>query len=298
MKIFITGGTGFIGRQLVENLLNSGHEVTCVGRSDYSQTQLTGFKYITGMTTEPGDWQNYLADMDVVINLAGATISKHWSNAYKKSIYDSRILTTRHIVDGLGEKTNVTLISASAVGFYGDRKEDILTEESPPGNGFLAKVAYDWEETAKPAERKGARVVLTRFGVVLGKNGGALEKLISVTKGYIGGPLGSGKQWFPWVHMTDLVSAMDFVIENEKISGPVNFTTPIPMRQKDIARALGKQLKRPSFMPAPAFMMRLVLGEFADSLLQSQKVIPDKLIKNGFKFKFLEISTALEDILN
>ena len=298
MKIFIAGGTGFVGRQLMEILLSSGHEVVCVGRSENSQIKITGFKYISGLTTESGDWQHQLKDADVVINLAGATISKNWSDKYKKEIYDSRILTTRNIVEGLPEKTNAILISASATGFYGDRKDDILTEDSEPGQGFLAKVAHDWEEEAKRAEKKGARVVMTRFGVVMGKDGGALDKLISVTKGFIGGPLGNGKQWFPWIHLTDLISAMIFVMDNEKISGPVNFTVPIPIRQKNIAKALGRTLKRPSFMPAPAFMMRLVLGEFADTLLQSQKVIPDKLIKHGFKFKFLEIETALEDILN
>ena len=297
MKVFVTGGTGFVGRQLVAVLLDSGHEVTCLGRSDYSHMALDNFTYITGSTTEPGDWQDFLKDADVVINLAGAPISKHWNEQYKKEIYDSRILTTKNIVNGLPENTKATLISASATGFYGDRKEEILTETAAPGHGFLAKVANDWEEEAKLAEKKGARVVLTRFGVVMGRNGGALDKLISVTKGYVGGPLGNGKQWFPWIHMADLISAILFVMDNEKISGPVNVSTPIPTRQKDIAKALGKKLKRPAFMPAPAFMMRLVLGEFADTLLQSQKVIPDKLIKHGFKFKFLEISTALEDIL-
>jgi uncharacterized protein len=298
MKILVTGGTGFIGGKLVDELLASHHEVFCVVRSPRPENPRPGLTFISGKTTEPGPWQAHVANMDAIINLAGATISRRWTEDYKKLIYDSRILTTRHLVAGLSENTRATVLSTSAVGFYGDRGEEILTESSEPGNGFLARLARDWEHEACLAEEKGARVVLTRFGVVLGKNGGALEKMIPLFKWSLGGPLGSGKQWFPWIHLDDLIAAMKFIIQNDDIAGPVNFTSPIPVRQKDMARTLGRKFSRPAFLPAPVFMLRIILGEFADSLLQSQKVIPDQLIQHGFKFKFLEMDEALEDIIN
>lgn len=297
MKILVTGGTGFIGQKLVSDLLASGHDVFCVVRKEIPGHSRSGLTFISGETTRPGTWQEHLAGMDVLINLAGATISSPWTEAYKRQIYDSRIFTTRNLVAGLSENSQATLISTSAVGYYGDRGEEILTEDSGPGSGFLASLALDWEKEARMAENKGARVVLTRFGVVLGKAGGALQKMIPVFKWGLGGPMGSGKQWFPWIHVEDLLAAMKFVIENQDIAGPVNFTVPIPVRQKALAKALGRCLGRPAWVPAPGFMLRLVLGEFADSLLQSQKVIPAKLIDKGYRFQFLEIDPALENIV-
>ena len=296
MNVFVTGGTGFVGGALVGKLVEAGHRVVRVGRSVTDGPEIPGLVHITADPTVPGEWQNHLKEAHVVINLAGAPISKYWSRRYKKIIYDSRILTTRNVVNGLPNKTDVTLISASATGYYGHRGEEILTEKAAPGNGFLAKVANDWEMEAVAAGEKGARVVLTRFGVVMGPDGGALDKLAAATRGFIGGPLGNGKQWFPWIHLDDLIEANMMIIENSEIAGPVNLVSPIPVRQKHLAKALGKILRRPSIVPAPGFMMRLVLGEFADSLLQSQKVIPDRLVRNGFVFGFLEIETALQNI--
>ena len=297
MKIFITGATGFIGRRLTAELLGSGHQVTAVGRSIPSDFKTADFTFILGSTTEPGQWQEALTGTDVVINLAGATVSTRWTEEQKRLIYDSRILTTRNIVQALPKK-DILLISTSATGYYGDRKEEILMENALPGTGFLSRLAVDWEQEALSAQQKGARVVITRFGIVLGKNGGALQRMVPFFKWGLGGPLGSGKQWFPWIHLEDLIAALLLVIADERIEGPVNLTTPIPIRQKKLADAIGRELKRPSFMPAPGFALRLLLGEFGDSLLHSQKVIPDKLIRNGFKFRFMEISPALKDILH
>jgi hypothetical protein len=298
MKILVTGGTGFIGGKLVADLASSGHEVFCVVRNPIPGHSRPGLNLIFGETTRPGTWQDQVPGMDVIINLAGANISSRWTEAYKKLIYDSRILTTRNLVAALPANSRATLISTSAVGYYGDRGEEILTEGSEPGSGFLTCVTTDWEKEARMAEDKGARVVLTRFGVVLGKSGGALQKLIPVFKRGLGGPLGSGKQWFPWIHVEDLLSAMKFIIENKDIAGPVNFSAPIPVRQKMVAKALGRCLGRPAWVPVPGFLLQLVLGEFADSLLQSQKVIPSRLIEKGYRFQFLEIDQALENIVN
>lgn len=298
MKVLITGGTGFVGKQLTEYLLNSGYEVTCVGRSPQMEINHDKFHYISADTTQTGSWQKTLNEMDAVVNLAGASIFNRWSNDHKKLMYDSRVLTTKNLVDGLPDQNNVVLISTSAVGYYGDRKDDILMEKEPPGKDFLAMLGKDWEQEAIRAREKGSRVAVTRFSIVLGKNGGALKMMLPLFKWFLGGPLGTGKQWFPWIHMNDLISAVKFILENENVNGVLNFTSPIPIRQRDFARALGRQLNRPAVLPAPSFMIRLMMGELGAALLSSQKVIPDQLIKHGFKFQFMEIDPALENILH
>jgi uncharacterized protein len=298
MKIFISGGTGFVGQRLAARMLDQGHEVTSVGRSRRMEMNRPNFHFLSADTAVAGSWQEALGEMDAVVNLAGASIFKRWTDEHKKEMYDSRILTTRNIADALTEKPEMVLVSTSAVGYYGDRKDDILNETDAPGNDFLGLLAKDWEGEAFKALDKGIRVVVTRFGVVLGPGGGALATMMPLFKAFLGGPLGTGKQWFPWIHMDDLVSAIDFVINHKEISGPLNFTSPIPIRQRDFARALGRMLKRPAYLPAPSFMVRLIMGELGTSLLGGQKVIPEKLIRAGYKFKFMEIGPALENIFN
>ena len=213
-------------------------------------------------------------------------------------MYEWGLVTTQNIVDALDGNINPVLISTSAVGYYGDRKDDILVENEPPGNDFLATLAVDWEAEALKATDKGVRVAITRFGVIMGKNGGALETMVPLFRRCLGGPLGWGRQWFPWIHLADVINAIHLIVENEELSGPLNFTAPIPIRQRAFARALGRQLKRPAFIPAPSFMIRLIMGELGASLLTSQKVIPDQLIRHGYKFKYMEIEPALVDILS
>ncbi len=298
MKIFISGGTGFVGQRLAARMLDQGHEVTCVGRSRRMEMDRSNFHFLSADTAVAGKWQEALGDMDAVVNLAGVSIFKRWTDAYKKEIYDSRILTTRNIVEALAEKPGSVLVSTSAVGYYGDRKDDILNETEPPENDFLGRLAVDWEKEAFKAREKGIRVAVTRFGVVLGPGGGALATMTPLFKAFLGGPLGTGNQWFPWIHIDDLVSAIDFVMNHEEISGPLNFTSPVPIRQREFAKALGRRLKRPALLPAPSFMIRLIMGEFGNSLLGGQKVIPEKLIRHGYKFKFMEIGPALENVFN
>jgi uncharacterized protein (TIGR01777 family) len=216
----------------------------------------------------------------------------------KTEIRESRILTTRHVVQGLPSGKPVVLISASGVGFYGNRGDDVLTEDAPAGNDFLAGLSKDWERAALAAAEKGARVVLTRLGVVLGKGGGAMAKMIPAFKFFVGGPIGSGRQWFPWIHMEDLSAAMLFLIDRPEISGPVNLCAPEPVTNRDLAGALGRALNRPAVMPAPAFMVRMALGEFADVLLGSQRAVPQKLLQHHFDFRHPDIRSAVNAVVN
>jgi len=298
MKIFISGGTGFVGTNLVRYLLDKGHSVSATGTSStHTSVSHENFHYISADTTEKGAWQDSFKDADALINLAGRTIFNRWSERYKKQIYDSRILTTRNLVEAIPDDKKVMLLSTSAVGYYGDRSEEILNEEALSGNDYLAKVSIDWEKEAFLAGKKGVRVAVMRFGVVLGKNGGALTKMIPAFKSFAGGPIGSGDQWFPWIHLDDLISAMIFIIENQDIKGPVNFCAPNPVRNRDFAKALGKILGRPAFMRAPSFMIRTLMGEMGTIVMSSQRAVPGKLLKNGFEFQYPDIEKALYNLL-
>ncbi len=297
MKFLITGGTGFVGTQLTMRLAQAGHEVTVLSRSPKESSR--GVTFLQGDPTRKGPWQEAIREHDAVINLAGASIFAKWTEEHKKAIRESRISTTRNIVEGipLHPQKAFTLFSTSAVGYYGFCGDEELTEDAPPGNDFLAQIAREWESEALRAKEKGARVVITRFGIVLGEKGGALGQMIPLFQKYIGGPIGSGKQWFSWIHIKDLTEAFLFLTRHPEISGPVNLCSPHPVRNRDLARALGKALHRPSFVPAPGFMIKLVLGEFGSVILKGQRVIPKKLLDSGFQFQFPEIEMALGDII-
>ena len=297
MKIFITGGVGFVGSHLSNLLLSGGHTVTAVGRrSTQALINHPNFHYISADTSQRGAWQEAPAEVDAVFNLAGITIFNRWSESYKNLIYDSRILTTQNLVESIPNEKGITLVSASATGYYGNRSDDLLAEGEPHGDDFLARIGKDWEAEAFRAEQKGIRVVAARFGVVFGKGGGAMEKMTPVFRYGVGGPLGDGMQWFPWIHMDDLLSAFLFILENQDIAGPVNFCAPNPVRNRDLAKAMGRVLKRPSFMRVPAFMIRLIAGEFGNAFLYSQRAVPEKLLRYGFSFKYPDITAAIENI--
>jgi uncharacterized protein (TIGR01777 family) len=298
MKILITGGSGFVGSKLAGFLISRGHQVIAIGRSEPQHLlDSETYHYIAADTTQKGPWQNELSDADAVVNLAGATIFKRWTENYKKLIYDSRILTTRNVVEAMPKNTGITLCSASGVGYYGSRADDVLKEDEAAGSDFLAGLSIDWEKEALQASAKGARVAIMRFGVVLGKNGGAMSKLIPAFKFFVGGSLGKGNQWFPWLHLDDLLAAVLFVLENPEVSGPLNFCAPNPVRNRQLAQALGAVLGRPSFMPAPAFMIRLAMGEFGDVFLGSQRTVPAKLLNYGFSFQYPDIRGAIEAVV-
>jgi len=300
MKIFLTGGTGFVGTHLTAFLIQGGHQVTILARSVKERKLVSpGISYLQGDCTKRGHWQDSIRDHDVVINLAGASIFSRWTEAYKNLIIESRVDTTRNVVEGISSATGgrITLFSASGTGYYGFHEDEELTEDSPPGNDFLARVAHEWETEAFKAEEYGARVVTTRFGIVLERNGGALGEMIPFFRMFIGGPIGNGLQWFSWTHMKDLLGAFDFLMRHSEISGPVNFCSPEPVRNKDLAKALGKILNRPSLIPAPGFMIRLALGEFGSVILNGQRAVPGKLLDADFIFQYPEIAEALREIV-
>jgi len=301
MKILITGGTGFVGTHLTTRLIREGHEVTILTRSiKGSEKKVPGLSYLQGDPTIKGTWQEAIREHGAIINLAGASIFSRWTEEYKKTLRDSRLQTTRHLVEGIDEKAEkkMAFFSASAVGYYGFHGDEQLTEESSPGEDFLARLAFYWEQEALRAADRGARVVITRIGVVLAKQGGALGQMIPLFKRYVGGPIGVGKQWCSWIHIDDLVEGFFFLIKNEAIEGAFNLCSPNPIRNEDFARALGKVLRRPSFLSAPGFMIRLILGEFGTVILKGQRVIPKRLLDHGFKFQYPDIKQALQSLIN
>jgi len=302
MRIFVTGGTGFVGSNLVRKLTESGHEVTLLTRSLAKSPPLSqGASYLEGSPTEKGAWLEKVPYHDGIINLAGASIFGRWTKAAKKAIRDSRLLTTRNLVQALSTRPSkpTFLFSTSAVGYYGFRDDEELDESSPPGEGFLVSLSQEWESAALEAEQYGARVVLLRFGIVLGREGGALKQMIPVFRRYMGSPLGSGKQWFSWIHLQDLINVYLFLIEKHLISGPVNCTSPHPVRNEELTKRLGEALGKATFMPSvPGLVLRMILGEFGSVLLRGQRVLPRRLLEEGYRFQFPDLQGALKDLLN
>jgi uncharacterized protein (TIGR01777 family) len=248
-----------------------------------------------------GAWTEELEASGAVINLAGAAIAdKRWGEKQKEILRDSRIHATRAIVQAIERAKNKpkVLINASALGYYGDVPEGDVTETSPKGRGFLAELCDQWEKEARVAEKSGVRTVLLRTGIVLGKGGGALSKMIPPFQFFTGGPLGSGRQWVSWIHREDVVGTILFALENDAISGPVNVTAPNPRTMRDFCRDVGKVLNRPSWLPVPAFVLKLMLGEMSEVLLGGQRAIPQKLLAHHYSFRFSDLSAALMDILN
>jgi uncharacterized protein len=301
MRVFITGGTGFVGTVLARALVAKGHEVAILTR-DFSKGRNPdhGVMFIHGDPTKEGPWQEQAAVYEVLVNLAGASIFRRWTREAKTLMQESRIGTTRNLVAALeGRKgRDTTLLSTSAVGYYGFREDEILDEGSSPGNDYLATLALNWEKEALRAEEFGARVLICRFGIVLGKRGGALAQALPLFRKGLGSVLGSGNQWFSWIHEQDLVNIFLFLLKQKGLSGPVNFTAPEPVTNRDFTNALGKALEKPSFLPAvPGFVLRAMKGEFGDVLLKGQRVIPKKLLDAGFRFQFPAIREALTDLL-
>ncbi len=298
MNIFVTGGTGFIGKRLCRAFADEGNRLYILTRNTEGKTDTENIKYIKGDPKHPGDWQKIITDVDVIVNLVGETIGQRWNEEVKKRIRESRITATKNVVDAIPTGKKITLMSTSAVGYYGFHEDEEVTEDFPSGQDFLARVAADWEAEALKAKDKGARVVITRFGLVIGEKGGLLEKLVPIFRTNLGGPLGTGNQWFSWVFIDDLVRAYLFILKRPELEGAFNITSPNPVRNKEFTKALAKALDVFAFLPVPHFALKLVLSDFADYVIKGQRVIPKRLIDLGFKFEVSEIYDALVKIFH
>lgn len=301
MRVFVTGGTGLVGRRLIQDLDRRGDAVLCVTRDPLrARDRLPGSVELVGADPNlAGGWQDRLATCDAVVNLAGESVGEgRWTAARKRRIRRSRLAVTDHVAAAVAAADRpLTLVSASAVGYYGDGGERALGEDAQPGQDFLAHLAVEWENTARNAEREGARIVLLRIAMVLARDGGALPVMLRPFRLGLGGPLGGGRQYQPWIHLEDLVAAILFALDTPALVGPVNASVPNPPTQAAFAKALGRALGKPAVLPTPAFALRLLMGEQADLVLNGQRVLPNALRVRGFKFRFPELDAALTDVL-
>jgi len=297
MKIAVTGATGLIGAALCERLRQEGNDVLVITRRENSSSPFT-----VHWNPERGELDTRsLEGVDAVVHLAGETIAERWTPEKKERIRTSRVAGTRFLVDGLKRlsKRPSVLIGSSAVGFYGNRGDEELDEGSPPGTGFLPEICQAWEAEVARASELGMRAVRLRTGIVLSTKGGALAKMLLPFKLGLGGPVGSGSQWMSWIHIDDVVGGYHFALHHSDLSGAANLTAPQPVRNADFTRALGRALRRPAFLPAPGFALKLIFGEMAqDLLLDGQKVLPRRLESAGYKFQHTGIDDALADVVS
>ena len=296
MRIVLAGGSGFLGRALRERLRRDGHDVLV-----FTRQPRPGHNDEVAWTPDGkiGPWAASLSGADAVVNLAGEGIAdKRWNDARKRALRDSRVLPTRSLVGAIQQMATppTVFVNGSAVGYYGPRGDEVVTESTPPGSDFLSDLCVAWEREAEQASTK-TRVVAVRTGLVLHPDGGALGGMLTPFRLGIGGPLGSGDQFMPWIHLDDWVSLVVWLMASADARGAFNATAPVPVTNRDFTRALGRALHRPAFMPVPAFALRLLLGEFADSLLTGQRAIPARAQEQGFAFRFMSIDEALTQLL-
>ena len=296
MKILISGSHGLVGTALIKALEPEGHEIYRLVRhypDSSSEIEWSPERYSIALSLIEG--------FDAVVHLAGESIAEgRWTDDKKKRIRESRTRGTKLLADALGNLTNPprVLLSASAIGFYGDRGDEVLTESSPPGNDFLSDVCVEWENTTSHATAMGIRVMNARFGIILDKEGGALKKMLPPFRMGIGGRIGSGKQWMSWIALDDVVGALKLALTNVSLTGPVNFVAPNPVRNAEFTKTLGHALSRPTIFPIPEFGVRLAFGEMADALLlSSQRVEPKVLKEAGYQFKYPTLDGALKHVL-
>ena len=297
MKCIISGGTGFIGRRVVDRLLKDTPYVGVWSRrpGQDNRTAVATHSWDPLVGEPPLESLN---GMDCVIHLAGENVAQRWTPDVKRRIHDSRVKSTENIISAIGKVRHKpkVFICASAIGIYGNRGDEVLTEESVPGTGFLADTCRAWEAEADRARNYGMRVVKIRIGFVLGKDGGALQKMVPAFKMFVGGKLGSGKQWMPWVHVNDVAEVFAYAVNNE-ISGVWNATAPNPVRNSEFTKELASVLGRPALFPVPPPALKLAFGEFAQHMVDSARVVPEKLTKAGFQFQYPELSGALRNLL-
>lgn len=302
MRVIVAGGTGFIGRALCRDLLLAGHEVAVLTRDASRAVGRVpqGAGVAQWSPGQPEGLPQVLSDADAVVNLSGESVAaRQWTPEFKQRLVDSRVNSTQALVQAIRQANPrpKVLVNASAVGIYGDRGEEELTESSAPGSGFLAELAVRWEQAAEGAREAGVRVVKLRIGIVLGEGGGALEKMLLPFRFFAGGPFGSGKQWFPWVHLDDVTGLTLHALQSDAVDGALNVVAPGIVRQGEFCRVLGRVIKRPSWLPVPGFALRLAAGELAETLLWSQKVIPQVAVQTGYIFRYPQLEEALRSVL-
>jgi hypothetical protein len=299
MKIIVTGATGLIGRHLCLSLKSEGHAVTALSRAPEKARSLEATEVLKWDLMSGPLSSEVLNQAEAIVHLAGEPVAdKRWTDEQKKRIRDSRVISTRNIVAGIRAASlrPSVFVSASAVGYYGERGDETLDEASAAGRGFLSQVCQEWEREAAAANELEVRTAIVRIGVVLSPEGGALKKMLTPFKLFAGGPLANGRQWFPWIHIADVTGILRHAIFNS-ISGPVNAVAPEAVTNAEFSRALGRALHRPSFMPTPEFALRMVFGERADVLLMSNRVVPKVATDTGYSFQFPDLNRALEDLL-
>jgi uncharacterized protein (TIGR01777 family) len=306
MRVFVTGGTGLVGTRLIPRLRDRGDHVVLLSRRAGPARERFGkaCTVVEGDPMQPGPWMDAVADCDAVIHLAGENVfARRWSPEFKALLRDSRVKSTENVVQALAKQPRTAagnakvLVNASAIGYYGPHGDEELTEDSPPGDDFLARLCVEWEQAARGAEQHGVRVAYVRVGVVLAKEGGALAKLLTPFKLGGGGPAGSGRQWMSWIHRDDLVGIFLLALDHDNARGPLNGTAPEPVTNKAFGKALGHALHRPSFMPTPGFALRLMLGEVADVIVNGQRVLPKRPLALGYSFQYPTVEAALAEIL-
>jgi uncharacterized protein len=299
MKIVITGASGFIGSLLADHLWKQRHHLILLSRNPPRECNVTHQQWVPWVPGSSGEWEDLIDGVDGIINLAGEPIAaKRWSDVQKEKIRFSRVETTKALVKAIGKTKEKPkfLISSSAVGYYGGRGDEIVTEESAPGDDYLARVCVDWEKEARKAESLGIRVALVRTGIVLDKGQGALAKMVVPFQYFIGGPMGSGDQWMPWIHIEDQIGLLLFLIENQNARGPFNATAPNPVTMAEFCKALGAVLNRPSWATVPGGILTLLIGEMAEMLLNGQRAVPQAAAKLGYEFKYGNLLPALESL--
>ena len=307
MKVAITGGTGFVGSRLVEQLHAAGHEILVLTRDAVKARRVfpaTAFPKVTLIAYTPqqsGDWQRAIDGCDGVVNLAGAPISERWTTAHKQAMLNSRKVGTEKLVEAIAQADHKpkVLVSASAIGYYGTSETAAFDESSPPDDAdFLSQVCQAWETAAMQVKAvEGVRLVIPRIGIVLG-DGGALERMLTPFRLFAGGPIGSGRQWFSWIHRDDLIAVLMRALTDESMSGVYNATAPNPVRMGQACEALGQALNRPSWLPVPDFVIEALLGDGAVVVLEGQQVIPKQLHAEGFDYQYPTVGKAMQAVVD
>lgn len=301
MRVLLTGATGLIGRALCNSLSREGHRIVALSRSPETIRGLTADEVHKWEPMSGPPPAEALNEIDAVVHLVGEPIAdRRWTDSQKRLIRDSRVLSTRNLVEGLrsiGSRPSA-LISGSAIGFYGDRGDEQLDETASMGRGFMSEICRDWENEAAAAGELGIRVVQVRTGVVLSPEGGALKKMLPPFKLGVGGRLGSGRQWFPWIHISDIVGIFRHAISTSSLKGPANGVAPESVTNAEFTKQLGRALHRPAFLPVPEMALRALMGEMADILFHSQRVVPKAILQSGYVFRYPALAQALEDLFS